>query len=175
MGIFCYSYEMKKGFTLIELLVVVSIIGVLATIVLGSLNDARSSARDARRQQDIRSIQNALEVYYLDNGEYPIRGFTRSYNSSWEALEAELGVVLPRDPINESGLAYNGDKNYIYYSLYRANYGGCPAGQWYALIYNPERIVDPSENPGVTRCDNGQPLTLGAGNNAITVGFSPAE
>lgn len=60
-----------KGFTLIELLVVVSIIGVLATIVLSSLSEARSRARDTKRLTQITSLQKALELYYLDNGEYP--------------------------------------------------------------------------------------------------------
>ena len=49
----------KNGFTLIELLVVVSIIGVLATVVLSSLSDARARSRDARRKADLKNIQSA--------------------------------------------------------------------------------------------------------------------
>lgn len=52
------------GFTLIELLVVIAIIGVLASIVLASLNSARRKSRDARRITDIKQIQLALELYY---------------------------------------------------------------------------------------------------------------
>ena len=54
----------NKGFTLIELLVVIAIIGVLASIVLASLNSARKKSRDARRITDIKQIQLALELYY---------------------------------------------------------------------------------------------------------------
>ena len=53
-----------SGFTLIELLVVIAIIGVLASIVLASLNSARRKSRDARRITDIKQIQLALELYY---------------------------------------------------------------------------------------------------------------
>lgn len=61
----------KKGFTLIELLVVVAIIGLLATLSIVALNNARARARDARRVADVKQIQTALELYYNDEGKYP--------------------------------------------------------------------------------------------------------
>lgn len=64
-------HRKEKGFTLIELLVVVSIIGVLSSIVLSSLNTARSRARDVRKISELRSLQTALEIYHLDNNAYP--------------------------------------------------------------------------------------------------------
>jgi len=61
----------KKGFTLIELLVVVAIMGLLASLAIVSLNTARARARDARRVADVKQIQTALELYYMDNYKYP--------------------------------------------------------------------------------------------------------
>lgn len=63
----------QKGFTLIELLVVVAIIGLLASIVLSSLNTARQKGRDARRIADMKEIQTALELYYSDHNAYPVQ------------------------------------------------------------------------------------------------------
>ncbi len=62
----------KKGFTLIELLVVIAIIGLLSTLAVVSLNNAREKSRDAKRVSDIRQIQTGLELYYADQNTYPV-------------------------------------------------------------------------------------------------------
>jgi prepilin-type N-terminal cleavage/methylation domain-containing protein len=62
----------RNGFTLIELLVVIAIIGLLASIILADLNTARMKADDAKKMAELRSIQTALENYYLDHNAMPI-------------------------------------------------------------------------------------------------------
>ena len=88
----------KKGFTLIELLVVIAIIGVLASVVLASLNTARRKSRDAKRIADIKQIQLALEMMFDDNGEYP--DAIANINITYLAQE-------PRDPSTAAGYSYD--------------------------------------------------------------------
>lgn len=61
----------RSGFTLIELLVVISIIGLLASVVMASLNSARAKGRDAKRKADFSQIVRALELYYDTYNAYP--------------------------------------------------------------------------------------------------------
>jgi len=61
----------QRGFTLIELLVVIAIIGLLSTLAVVALNNARSKGRDAKRVSDIATIQTALELYFADSNAYP--------------------------------------------------------------------------------------------------------
>lgn len=64
----------KKGFTLVELMVSISIIGLLSSIALASLNSARLKGNDAKRISDLHQIQLALEIYYSVYGHYPVTG-----------------------------------------------------------------------------------------------------
>ncbi len=61
----------QKGFTLIELLVVIAIIGLLSTLAVVALNNARQKSRDAKRVSDIKQVQTALELFYNDVNSYP--------------------------------------------------------------------------------------------------------
>jgi prepilin-type N-terminal cleavage/methylation domain-containing protein len=114
-----------KGFTLIELLVVISIIGLLSSVVLASLSQARMKARDARRMSDIHEIDNAIQLYISENGHAPIlygsddcmidggeglgtciarSGSGGSGAPNWTAFKNELAPYLsniPLDPKNK--------------------------------------------------------------------------
>jgi|SRR3989344_2098616 len=98
----------KKGFTLVELLVVIAIIGILASVVIVSLNSARTRARDARRAADFSQIQSALETYYESQNPpiYP--------NTGWAAMDTALeagGFMsnVPTDPKNSGTQIYDYD------------------------------------------------------------------
>ena len=90
----------KFGFTLIELLVVIAIIGVLASIVLASLNTARAKSRDAKRVADLRQVQLALELYFdaQSPAQYPAA-------AAGSALPAGLatGGFIPQIPVAPGG------------------------------------------------------------------------
>jgi len=98
--------EGSKGFTLIELLVVIAIIGILASIILASLNSARQKGRDARRLSDVKQIQLALELYYDANGAYPATIGTTATSSP--LVSGGYISILPTDPSNGNMYTYAG-------------------------------------------------------------------
>lgn len=62
----------QKGFTIVELLIVIVVIGILAALVLNTFSGVQRRARDTERQTDITSVATQLEVYFQDNGKYPL-------------------------------------------------------------------------------------------------------
>lgn len=83
----------RAGFTLIELLVVIAIIGLLASIVLVGLNNARTKSKDARRAADMKQMATALTLYYNEYAGYPAASGTAP-----AGLTPNFVGSLPSDP-----------------------------------------------------------------------------
>lgn len=65
------QHRRQAGFTLIEIMVVVVILSILATFVVPNLMDKPNEARVAKAQNDIKAFGTALDMYKLDNFNYP--------------------------------------------------------------------------------------------------------
>ena len=166
----------RRGFTLIELLVVIAIIGILSSVVLASLNQARVKSRDAKRIADMHAIQVALELYANDNGHYP------NSNALWTSFDsptyspnpivspnaATLTAALaphlagtPKDPTTatgDSGYLYRGDGTNYCILMWRLpeNLNNFPAS-----YIPPNRC---------TSWDSSGKCTSAGGTNAIYIG-----
>lgn len=59
------------GFTLIEIMVVIVILGILAAVVVPKIMSRPGEARIAKAKQDVRALETSLDLYKLDNFNYP--------------------------------------------------------------------------------------------------------
>jgi len=103
----------NKGFTLIELLVVIAIVGLLSSLAMSGLLNARQKSRDVNRKGDLKQISTALGLYLSGdgNGRYPIQTeWAHFENSSLSALVSSgLMTELPSDILSDYYYDYKSD------------------------------------------------------------------
>ena len=82
----------ENGFTLIELMLVVVVLGILAGIAVPRMGGVRGQAEDSEVKSNLRAMQSALEMHYVNDGQYP-----QNVNSSTEYISGDLASVFSRD------------------------------------------------------------------------------
>jgi len=130
----------KKAFTLVELLVVIAIIGLIATLSVIVLGNARSKSRDAKRVSDIKQIQTALELFFNDEGRYPT---AEEWNTGSLYATGTFGTTtymqsIPNDPNTKTAYVYSSSDD----------------GSKYSLPFSLENSAGSYDNPGVYVASN---------------------
>lgn len=144
-----YRLSYQFGFTLIELLVVISVISMLASIILASMNTGKIKARDIQRVGSIKEVVNALMLYYDTHGRFPC-GNGLQYDSSPNFLqplkdEGFLKVTDIRDP---------GRFHYEFMSFKKQIGGPCGQIAFLGMYSESDPAICPSF--GKSNVDSGQ-------------------
>lgn len=103
----CHKKDHKNGFTLIELLVVISIIGLLASVILSALGQAKTKSQRARAQVEMKQIVNAITVVTDENDKYMYQiSPTTSYTAACTNACNNLPCLSPNNLIGNNGICY---------------------------------------------------------------------
>ncbi len=101
----------QGGFTLIEIMVVVVILGILASVIVPKIMDNPDKARVVKAKNDVQAMKSALDLYKLDNFNYPstdqgLQALTAKPSGSPEARNWKQGGYLDRLPKDPWGNDY---------------------------------------------------------------------
>ena len=116
----------RKGFTIIELLIVIAVIAILISIALPRFRGMQDEGKIAQAKGELRTLQAAVESYYIHNtNTYP------SANTTWESslVNATPNLIAAAlvDPFNgatQYGYATDGASPAKYYVIYSVGVGG---------------------------------------------------
>lgn len=141
---------MKRGFTMVELLVVIAMIAIIAAAMATSVNAARRRALEARAQQEIREMTNAILAYE----QYaPGRTLKKVANGGWkDCKEDAMGMIMGK------GETDNGERLPV---LYRG-------------VITGGHLRDPWGTPYQYQIINTSDLAGGGEANGLSFGFAAA-
>lgn len=132
---------MKKGFTIIELLIVIAVIAILIGIALPRFKGMRDEGNMAKAKGELRTLQTAVESYYVHNNIYPA-AFPDDLE---DATPQIIGETAPTDPF-KTGTDYN--------------FADSPNGNYYAIW-----SVGPGGTASITGIDDNGDITGNAGDD----------
>ena len=137
----------QSGFTLIEVIVVLVILGILASIITPNVIGNVDKSRVVKAKQDMRAMESALQMYRVDNFQYPstdqgLQALVEKPIGGREAKNWQEGGYLkkiPKDP-------WQNDYQYISpgesgdYDLYTLGADGVPGGDGYNADINVNNL-----------------------------------
>ncbi len=129
------------AFTLIELMVVIVILGILAAFVVPRITKRPEDARVTKAKIEISNLEQALELYYLDNGSYPsseqgLAALVKKPSSGDEPQNWREGGYLakskiPKDPWGNDYMYVSPGTHNQDYDLYSLGKDGQEGGEGY--------------------------------------------
>lgn len=111
------QYILSRGFTIVELIIAVVVIAILAAITLVAYNGVTHRAEMSKMATAAHYYENALKLYFTDNGDYPL---ARTSGSVEEFICLGTLAQFPADPAH--GFAA-GECNYYLHEGNRTTYG----------------------------------------------------
>ena len=101
----------NKGFTLIEVLLVLVIIGIIGSLVLINIDGLLNRVDKQVIENNLRTVQTAMEVYYIQDREYPQVTFDRNTGENYTKFKEELNPYIDFNNV-ESDLTTNDNISY---------------------------------------------------------------
>lgn len=106
----------KRGLVFVEMMVVLALVGLLLTVVVTSIGEAKKQARDSLRLVHVQEVSKALALYNLKHNRFPISKEVTSLDESGVLAEELVGrdliAKIPTDPLSP-------EYNYYYISNIR--------------------------------------------------------